>query len=504
MHAEIVYDLLVNSHQYSIIFGTMRFTLSLALFCAIAVSFIKAEDAPSDVVVLTNDNFDSFVKANKYVLAEFYAPWCGHCKSLAPEYEKAATQLKDAKSEVKLAKIDATVEKDLGQKFGVQGYPTLLWFANGEKSDYKGGRTADTIVSWISKRTGPAVSTGAVPEAGSQPLVVLKAKSISAAFETAAESLGDEAIFHFVESAEEETISIQHKGEAPIVASDDKKDLKTFVTNNALPRFGALDGESYGKYMGSGKGLVWVLLKLESSADLADAVEQVRSSFVNLANKFSKYNFAYIDTITFKAAVENMLGVSSFPALAVNLKAGDKKKFIFTGELTESNCGQFLSDVEAGKIQATLKSEDIPEANDEPVKVIVGKNLKEEVFSSEKDVLLEVYAPWCGHCKKLAPEYEKVAQKVRKEGLEDVISIAKMDGTQNDSPVDSITWEGFPTIFYIKAGTSEPIPFTGGRDAKAIWKWITNNHSQSDAIKKRVADAKAARESTEDAAKEEL
>jgi protein disulfide isomerase len=482
----------------------MRFTLTLALICAYAVSIIRGDDASSDVVTLTDDSFDQFVKSNKYVLAEFYAPWCGHCKALAPEYEKAASQLKEAGSEVKLAKVDATVQKEIAGKLGVQGYPTLFWFINGEKADYKGGRTADTIISWINKRTGPSVSTGRVPEAAGQPVVVLKSKSITAAFQAVAESLADEAVFHHVES-DAEVVTLQHKGEEPIVASaEDMKDIKAFVQNNALSKFGALDGETYGKYMSSGKGLVWVLLKIESSADLAGAVNAHRPAFLNLAAKFPNYNFAYIDTVAFKAAVENMLGVSSFPAIAVNLKAGDKKKFIFSGELTESAVGSFLGDVETGKIEPTLKSEEIPESNEEPVRVVVGRNLKEEVFHATKDVLFEVYAPWCGHCKKLAPEYEKVAQKVRREGLEDLITIAKMDGTTNDSPVDSISWEGFPTLFYVKAGTNEPIPFTGGRDAKSIWKWITSNHSQSDLVKQRIADAKAARSSEPDEAKEEL
>ena len=61
--------------------------------------------------------------------------------------------------------------------------------------------------------------------------------------------------------------------------------------------------------------------------------------------------------------------------------------------------------------------------------------------------MLEVYAPWCGHCKKLDPEYVKVGKKVKKEGFEDILTIAKMDGTANDSPVDSISWSGFPTIY---------------------------------------------------------
>ena len=488
----------------------MRFQTTLAILCALTVSFTRAEDddnKESDVVVLTTDAFDDFVKENKHVLAEFYAPWCGHCKSLAPEYEKAATNLKESGSAVKLAKIDATVEKDLAQKFGVQGYPTLLWFVNGEKTDYKGGRTADTIVSWIAKKTGPAVSTGDIPEPTAQPIVLLKARAITEAFTKVAESMGEDAVFHFVERDREPSVSIKHRGEKPVVASaSDLADLSAFVAANAMPKFGALDGESYGKYMSSGRGLVWVLLSIESSADLPAAVEAIRPSILNLASKHGSYNFAHIDTILFKAAVENMLGVSEFPAVVVNKKAGDKKKFVYTGELTESKIEAFLADVESGKVQPSLKSEEVPEANEEPVKVVVGKTLKDEVFTSDKDVLFEVYAPWCGHCKKLAPEFDKLAQKVRKEGLDDILTIAKMDGTTNDSPVDSISWEGFPTLFYVKAGTNEAVPFNGGRDAKSIWKWIQKNHSKSDVVAERLAESKKAKEgdSSEEAGKDEL
>jgi protein disulfide isomerase len=272
---------------------------------------------------------------------------------------------------------------------------------------------------------------------------------------------------------------------------ESSKSIQDFVNSNILPLFGNLDGETYGKYMGAGKGMVWVLLNIESTADLPDAVSAVRNDFVELAKKFPNYSFFYLDTVVFKAAVENMLGVTEFPAIAVHKVAGDKKKYIHTGDLNAKEVAKFLKDVEAGKIEATLKSEDVPESNDEPVRVVVGSTLKDEVFQADKDVLFEVYAPWCGHCKKLAPEYEKLAQKVRKEGLEDILSIAKMDGTTNDSPVDSISWEGFPTLFYVKAGSSEPVPFEAGRDAKSIWKWIKKNHSKSDEIAKRIAASKA-------------
>lgn len=168
----------------------------------------------------------------------------------------------------------------------------------------------------------------------------------------------------------------------------------------------------------------------------------------------------------------------------------------------------FINKVKSGEIKPNLKSEEPPaEPQTDPVKVVVGKNLESLVFSETKDVLLEVYAPWCGHCKKLEPEYIKVGKKVQKEGFEDIMTIAKMDGTTNDSPVDSISWSGFPTIYYVKAGDRTPMKYEGARDAKGIWKWIKKNHSKADVIKEKIA-AKTAKKEEEPAkdekAKEEL
>jgi len=107
-------------------------------------------------LVLSDKNFDEAVKLYEYLVVEFYAPWCGHCKNLAPEYEAAAGLLRNNVPNLRLAKVDATVHSELAEKFEVEGYPTLKLIVNGQVSDFQGGRTANDIVNYLLKKTGPA------------------------------------------------------------------------------------------------------------------------------------------------------------------------------------------------------------------------------------------------------------------------------------------------------------------------------------------------------------
>ena len=103
------------------------------------------------------------------------------------------------------------------------------------------------------------------------------------------------------------------------------------------------------------------------------------------------------------------------------LPSGDAAK-----DISISNMGGFVKDYFEGKIQKTVKSAELPADWDaEPVKVLVTTNFEEVAMDKTKDAFVEFYAPWCGHCKRMAPEYSVAAKELKEKG----IILAKVDAT---------------------------------------------------------------------------
>jgi len=120
--------------------------LSFGLLISVALAII---------VELDKNNFDNIVDGNENVLVEFYAPWCGHCKHFAPEYEIVGENFNTDDSVI-IAKVNADKEKGLASRFGISGFPTLKLFLKGSTNveEFHGSRSAASITSWIRQMTG--------------------------------------------------------------------------------------------------------------------------------------------------------------------------------------------------------------------------------------------------------------------------------------------------------------------------------------------------------------
>lgn len=130
-----------------------------------------------------------------------------------------------------------------------------------------------------------------------------------------------------------------------------------------------------------------------------------------------------------------------------------------------------MNDLDAGSLEPYQKSEAVPTENSGPVTVAVAKNFDDVVTNNGKDTLIEFYAPWCGHCKKLGPIFDELGEKLADED----VAIVKFDATANDVP-PQYEVRGFPTLFWLpKDSKSSPQKYEGGREVDDFIKYIAKH-----------------------------
>jgi protein disulfide-isomerase A6 len=151
------------ARRRGIVIDAMKQFLTLVLLATALLAVLasaSAEDPGVEmpgIVQLTKSNFKQLVGKKQAALVEFYAPWCGHCKHMAPEYAalgKAFQNSKNAKDLIMIGKVDATEENDLGKEYGITGFPTILYFPAGstKPEKYESGRTAEDFVKFLSEK----------------------------------------------------------------------------------------------------------------------------------------------------------------------------------------------------------------------------------------------------------------------------------------------------------------------------------------------------------------
>jgi len=463
-----------------------------------SVLALAALCAASDVLDLTTDNFDSTLKDVDIALVEFFAPWCGHCKSLAPEYEKAATELKANDPPVTLAKVDATIEGSLASKFGVSGYPTLKIFRKGvESGPYEGPRTSAGIVKYMQKQSGPSAKVLTTPAEADKFLQTTehtivgifdsKDSPLASAFQQLADNARDD--FRFAVTYAPEVAShlkqgsntvvyyqpkkLENKFEPATVAYSGKanwKSLKDWAVEKSVGLVGHMTPDSEKHFQ---KPLLVVFYDLDFVRNPSGA-KYIRNRLLKLAQEVgTDLQFAVAATSEF-GQYQQSLGIKAGKDEVNVVILSDKGKYKMAGKFSPEAVKEFITQFAAGTLEEYIKSEPLPANNDGPVKVVVGKNVKELVTDSKKDVFIEFYAPWCGHCKTLAPKWDELGEKL---AGDETVTIAKMDATANDPP-SGFEVRGFPTLYFVPANNkSSPKKYEGAREVKDMLEFVKQNKS---------------------------
>ncbi|MGH0163857.1 UNVERIFIED_CONTAM: hypothetical protein FKN15_045810 [Acipenser sinensis] len=369
---------------------------------------------------------------------------CGHCQKLAPEYEAAATRLRGV---VALAKVDCTANSETCARFGVNGYPTLKIFRNGDDSSaYDGPRSADGIVSHMKQQAGPssvelktvedldrlihsfdASVVGFFSDAGSAQLAeFLKVAAVLRDSYRFAHTSTPE-LLHRNQIQEEAVVlfrppHLSSKFEDSSVRYTEAistSSLRRFIKENIFGMCPHLTNENKEQLMG--RDLLTVFFD----------VDYLRNP---KGTNYWRNSYAIADRSDFSYELSEFgLGAAEGELPVVTLRTAAGEKYAMQEEFTRDGKAleRFLEDYFAGKLKRYMKSEPVPENNDGPVKMVVAETFDEIVNDDSKDVLIEFYAPWCGHCKNLEPKYNELGEKLANDPN---IVIAKMDATANDVP----------------------------------------------------------------------
>ncbi|CAN2389674.1 positive regulation of protein folding, partial [Pristimantis euphronides] len=461
---------------------------------------------PEATIVLTEANFDEVVETADIILVEFYAPWCGHCKKLAPGYEKAAQELTKRTPAIPLAKVDATAEVELAKRCNVSGYPTLKIFRKGKMYDYNGPREKYGIVDFmIEQASPPSASVQTIKQVqehlrdGSDAIVIGlfgdgQQKQFQL-YQDAANTLREDFKFYHAFSSDIASFLKVHTGHLVVMHADkfhskyepkkhtlkikdstNEEDIKEHVMKHALPLVGhrtkANEEKRYNK-----RPLVVVYYTVDFSFDHRTATQYWRSKVLDVAKDLPEYTFCIANEDDYASELKDLGLGESGEEMNVAILDANGKKYAKDPEKFDS-LREFVQDFKKGKLTPVLKSQPIPKNQKGPVKLVVGKTFEEIVMDKNSDVLIEFYAPWCGHCKSLEPVYNDLGKKYR--SVPNLI-IAKMDATANDIPIDKYKVEGFPTIYFApKSRKYNPIHFQSQeRDLEGLSKFIDEHRVKS-------------------------
>lgn len=393
--------------------------------------------------------------------------------------------------------VDATENNELAKQFGITGFPTLKWFNNKTPSDYNGGRTENEIVQWINKKSGPPAKTVEsvqdLDKYTSESVYVIglfaDKESENAKKFLEAASQDDNNIYLISSSADvfakynvngDSVVLIkdfdEKRNDLTISAETSSADVKSFVADNSIPLIQVFSAESAKKIFSSS-------ITKHALFFTKEANEESQKAYRASAEAF-KGKLLFVNVPISEKRIADFFEVTEdkLPALVVADLGNPSgmKKYPFNGNHVEAEINAHVNAVLDGSAKPFLKSEEpTPEDLTGDVVVLKGKSFNDLVIDNDNDVIVKFYAPWCGHCQKLAPTWEELGKKVKSSSNGKVV-VAKIDSTANEIDVPGVSVKGFPTIYFFKGGDKQnPIRYEEGRDLDSFYNFLTKNAHNS-------------------------
>ena len=441
----------------------------------------------NDVITLTDFSYEKALNQYQYLMIYFYAPWCGHCKSFDPQYQKAAQVLKE--ENIHLAKIDGSIEKKAAQYYKINGYPSIVFFIKANKPiEFDGGRSSKEIINWARKKIGNAIlyfdTKDDIEKYKTENEICLiyfgdDERDIKI-FEKASILIQD---FPFAVVKNEKLIkNYSNRGTIVLYKHFDEKknelkninieSINEFVKKYALPKVMIFNDRSV-QFIFQKKNPALVLYADNKSVNW----NKYGNILIEVSEKINRKLSVILTDIKEGIAVRlaEYVGIKErdLPLVSILDTRNDFKKYNMDEEINVENILNFVEKWEKNQLKRQLKSEKEPKLNYGNIFVVVGKTFEKEVINNDKDVILLFYAPWCTHCKELSPKYEEVGKRLKDKNSK--LLIAKIDGTENE--VENISISGFPTIMFFPGNkkNKSPIEYKGRRTTEDIIKFIKEN-----------------------------
>lgn len=264
----------------------------------------------------------------------------------------------------------------------------------------------------------------------------------------------------------------------------DSEEIKKWIESEGYPTLSELDQKGWKRTVMNKRSLLVGFIHPDTDEKHAEEKNELQT----LADEYKgKFSVSWMDGVKNEGLASRWGATGKVIPTAIILHfpegSADPKFYIWNEdsekEFNVNTLKNFIELSVAGKYAGFKKSEPVPENNEGPVKIVVGKQFEEIVFDNTKDVLLEFYAPWCGHCQKLVPIYDELGQ-FYKDLKKDNIVIAKIDATANSYP-ESIPIRGFPTIMLFSAnGKDTPISYEGDRTLEDLKTFVNKHDGSSD------------------------